>query len=219
MTCTSYCEKIEEIFDAMIRLVDEVLPENRKEVIEYLSNVWGRVMVWVGSVIRGWRTREIEDRFDSYVIAEEAKLHRDLERIKYDIDSLNTVRLISGNSRTETVIIQILSLYFSELISEKFLLPMLYLVLKRDLEKISLARKHVLSDSELPDAVETIGSVSQAALDRSESLQGKPQMLPGSRFYLTVFSSHLRTPGSRRQGTIQSLREWPGVCSCCLAAT
>ena len=62
---------------------------------------------------------------------------------------------------------------------------MLYLVLKRDLEKISLARKHVLSDSELSDAGETILLISETASDRSESLQGEPHMLPGSRFHLT----------------------------------
>ena len=118
MTCTSYCEKIEEIFDAMIRLADEVLPENRRGLIEYLSFFWRVVTVWVGSVKRGWCIQELEDKFKSYVIAEEAKLHRDLEHIKYDIDCLNTVRIISGNSRPETVIVQTLSLCFSTLISE-----------------------------------------------------------------------------------------------------
>ena len=204
MTCTSYCEKIEEIFDAMIRLADEVLPENRKELIEYLSSVWGPVMVWVGSTgsgwVRstksGWVIQELRGKFNSYVIAEEAKLHRDLEGIKYDISCLDTVRLIARNTRPETVIVQTLSLRFNVLISEQFLFPMLYLVLKRDLEKISLARKYVLSNLELADASETLLFISRAAEDRSESLRGEPQMLSCFHFHPPRCDSHLQTPES-----------------------
>jgi len=50
---------------------------------------------------------------------------------------------------------------------------MLYLVLKRDLQKISLACKHVLSDSELPDALETIRWINAAAWYRMSDLKGE----------------------------------------------
>jgi hypothetical protein len=49
---------------------------------------------------------------------------------------------------------------------------MLYLVLKRDLQKISLARKHVLSDSELVDALGTFQEITFAAEERIEDLRG-----------------------------------------------
>ena len=105
MTCISYCEKIEEIFDAMIRLAGEVLPENRKEVNEYIYCVWKRVTVFVMSIKREEEkdAEELKAKFGSYVIAEEARLHRNLEDIMYDIDSYDTVRLIAGNGRPETV--------------------------------------------------------------------------------------------------------------------
>ena len=103
MTCTSYCEKIEEIFDAMINLADEVLPENRKEVNEYISCVWSRVMIWVGSIKRDKGTEELRNKFESHVAAEEARLHRNLEDIMYDIDTYDTVKLIAGNGRPEMV--------------------------------------------------------------------------------------------------------------------
>ena len=48
---------------------------------------------------------------------------------------------------------------------------MLYLALKRDLERISLARKHVLSDRELPDAMETILYIINAAWSRVRVLE------------------------------------------------
>lgn len=103
MTCTAYCEKIEEIFDAIINLADDVLPENRKEVNEYISCVWNRVTVWVRSIKREKGTEELKSKFESHVAAEEARLHRNLEDIMYDIDSYDTVGLVAGRGRPETV--------------------------------------------------------------------------------------------------------------------
>ena len=48
---------------------------------------------------------------------------------------------------------------------------MFYLVLERDLEKISLARKYVLSDRDLAQAEDTIRSIACVALDRIDSLE------------------------------------------------
>lgn len=50
---------------------------------------------------------------------------------------------------------------------------MLYLVFKRDLQKISLGRKHVLADSELPDAAETVQYIIEAAMYRVSDLRGE----------------------------------------------
>lgn len=52
---------------------------------------------------------------------------------------------------------------------------MLYLALKKDLERISLARKHVLSDYEMFDAKETILWITDAAWYRIISLRGEPE--------------------------------------------
>ena len=104
MTCTAYCEKIEEIFDAMIRLAYEALPENRKEVNEYVATVWTNVIVFVQSIQRDEGTEELKSKFESYVTAEEERLQRNFEDIKYDIDSYDTVQLIAGEGRAEMVI-------------------------------------------------------------------------------------------------------------------
>ena len=104
MTCTTYCEKIEEIFDAMIRLAYEALPENRKEVNRYIASVWTPVTVFVQSIKREKGPEELKSKFESYVTAEEARLQRNLEDIKYDIDSYDTIQLIAGDGRTEMVI-------------------------------------------------------------------------------------------------------------------
>ena len=104
MACTAYREKIEDIFDAMIRLAYDVLPENRKEVNAYIAMVWQVVTILVQSIKREKGTDELRSKFESHVAAEEAKLQRNFEGIKYDIDSYDTVRLIAGEGRLETVI-------------------------------------------------------------------------------------------------------------------
>jgi hypothetical protein len=103
MTCTAYCEKIEEIFDAMIRLAYEVLPENRKEVNEYITTSWTNITVLVQSIKREKGTGDLESKFESYVAAEEARLQRNFEDIKYNIDSYYMTQLIAGDARIETV--------------------------------------------------------------------------------------------------------------------
>ena len=103
MTCTAYCEKIEEIFDAMISLAYEVLPENRNGANSYIATVWQVVTILVQSIKREKGTEELMSKFESHVAAEEAKLQRNFEGIKYDIDSHDTVQLIAGEGRLETV--------------------------------------------------------------------------------------------------------------------
>jgi len=158
----------------MIRLSEEVLPENRKDVNGYIGDVWEQVMIYVRSF--KWRksTEDLKAKFKSHVAAEEARLQKNLEDIKYDIDSYDVVRLISGNGRIETVWLLSTSGLHSTY-SQQTLFPMLYLVLKRDLQRISLARKHVLDDSELPDASETIEFICSATLYRISDLRGEKQ--------------------------------------------
>ena len=103
MTCTAYCEKIEEIFDAMIRLAYQVLPENRTEVNLYVSTVWRVVTVFVQSIKREEGTEDLRSRFEPHVTAEEERLRRNFEDIKYDIDSWDTAQLIAEEGRVGTV--------------------------------------------------------------------------------------------------------------------
>src|SRR5882762_1026640 len=52
---------------------------------------------------------------------------------------------------------------------------MFYLVLRRGLEKLSLARKHVLSENELPEASTTIDRIINVAMDRLTNLRSEPE--------------------------------------------
>ena len=56
------------------------------------------------SIEREEGTEELRSKFETHVAAEEARLKRNFEGIKYDIDSYDTVQLIAGDGRTEMVI-------------------------------------------------------------------------------------------------------------------
>lgn len=104
MTCTEYCAKIEGIFNAMIRLSGEVLPENRQAVYNYIDQTWRTITVYVQSIEREEGTEELRQKFDFHVAAEESRLRRNFDDISYRLDSPDTVRLVSGDGRLETVI-------------------------------------------------------------------------------------------------------------------
>ena len=103
MTCTSYCKKIENIFNAMIRLSDEVLPENRRGVNEYICVVWTEVCTLTRSISWDEGTDNLRAKFQSHVDAEEEKLRENLEDIKYDIDIYESARLVLGHGQIEAV--------------------------------------------------------------------------------------------------------------------
>jgi len=204
MTSTSYCKKIENIFDVMIRLSDEVLPENRKGVNEYIWYVWIEVATFTRSIKWEDGTDELREKFQSHVDAEEERLQKNLEDIKYDIDSYDSVHLIS-HGRIETV--RSLSLHTRAWLNlEQTLFPMFYLLLQRDLQKISLAREHVLSESELPDALSTIQWITLAARYRMLDLRGeKIVVLPVILVYLVsaaIFEQ--QGPSSKEQFAIHA---------------
>lgn len=104
MTCTAYCVKIEDLFDAMMRLSYEVLPENRRLVEYYIYKVWELVTMFVQSFKREGRSEELESKFESHVTAEEARLRQKLEGVRYRIDGSDTFRIVAGEGRVETVI-------------------------------------------------------------------------------------------------------------------
>ena len=87
----------------MIRLVDEVLPENRKRVIEYIWYAWADATTFTRSIKWEESTDELRAKFQTHVDAEEERLRKNFEDVKYDIDSYDSVPLISGHGRIETV--------------------------------------------------------------------------------------------------------------------
>ena len=74
---------------------------------------------------------------------------------------------------------------------------MLYLLLQRDLQKINLACKHVLSEPELPDALDTLRMISVAAGNRVRDLRGEkvlPPIIPAHSASAVIFEQQGLSP-------------------------
>lgn len=175
MTCTAYCVQIEELFDAMTCSAHEVLPENRLAVDSYINAVWRFIAVFLQSIKREEGTEEIRSKFESHVAAEEARLRRNFEDIKYRIGDSDTLRVVAGGNRIETVAKAVYDTVPHTILTLTYfqtVFPMFYLVLKRGLDKITHAREYVLSYRELSEAFTTICSIVGATLDRITNLRG-----------------------------------------------
>lgn len=103
MTTTSYARKIDVLFSKMFAIRPRIRTANRKAVDEYLDTVWRGVCDLTASFSRIYESDDLQERFQSYVEAEEQRLIEKLETIRYDIDAIDTLSLIIGSGRIEKV--------------------------------------------------------------------------------------------------------------------
>ncbi|KAI0767714.1 hypothetical protein C8Q74DRAFT_1203793 [Fomes fomentarius] len=154
MTATYYRQKIVEICAKMFALRPHIHPANRNAVNKYLSNVWKKVATLTDSLVRWSWSDEQKGRFISYVDAEEQRLREGLETFKYDIDAMDTLTLITGPGRIE-----------------KYVFPLMYLLLSRDFEIIRVCQSKVIHKDELWDSADTMLYVFDAVQDRYNDLK------------------------------------------------
>jgi hypothetical protein len=100
---TDYCAKIDKIFTAMFDLLDKIKPMNRRIVDEYLVKTWDLITVFTFPVQKFSANDTLKARFEPWVTSEEERLKKNLEEIRYDIDTFDTVSLITGPGRIEMV--------------------------------------------------------------------------------------------------------------------
>ncbi|KAJ6499432.1 hypothetical protein C8R45DRAFT_115543 [Mycena sanguinolenta] len=151
---TIYATKIRELIAKMFALRTRVLPANRTAVNSYLETIYNGVTSLESGLAPCYVNEALQERFKDYVEAEEARLRRNLEAVDYDLDAANTLTLVTGQGRIE-----------------RFLLPMLYLLLKRDFEIFRICQKKVIHTEELWDAADTINWVISAAEERVDLLK------------------------------------------------
>ncbi|KAJ7771114.1 hypothetical protein DFH07DRAFT_241844 [Mycena maculata] len=149
-----YVGKIRELLAKMFALRLRVLPPNRGYVNKYLDSIYHGVTSLHSGLNPCYVNEGLQRKFTSYIEAEEARLRGNLEAISYDIDALNTVFLVTGHSRIE-----------------RFLLPLVYLLLKRDFQIIRACQTKIIHPDELPDSADTLEYVMVAARDRVELLE------------------------------------------------
>ncbi|KAJ6610414.1 hypothetical protein B0H10DRAFT_2060657 [Mycena sp. CBHHK59/15] len=96
-----YAAKIRELIAKMFALRSRVLPANRTSVNGYLDSIYHGVTTLCAGLNPCYINEGLQEKFNSYVEAEEARLRGNLEAISYDIDALNTLYLITGQGRIE----------------------------------------------------------------------------------------------------------------------
>ncbi|KAJ3543517.1 hypothetical protein NM688_g5844 [Phlebia brevispora] len=155
LSSIDYCRKIKDIFCHMFRMRKSVLPENRHWLEYYLGKVWKTG----NELVMSLRAPEdpppwLEGKFQEYVKYEEERIRKNLVDIHYDIDALDTAYIVSGPGRIE-----------------KYIYPLLYLLLKRDIEIFEVAKTKILHKDELWDSADSILWVYDAVWARYRDLK------------------------------------------------
>ncbi|KAI0737618.1 hypothetical protein C8Q80DRAFT_1212220 [Daedaleopsis nitida] len=153
-TATLYRDKINHLFAKMFALKAHIHPAVRSSVDTYLHTVWTGISELTTAIDAYYPSEALREKFQSYIDDEERRLREGLEAVRYDIDAMDTLVLVTGPGRIE-----------------KYVFPMLYLLLKKDYEVMRIARKKVINKDELWDAADTIEWVLHAVHFRYKDLQ------------------------------------------------
>ncbi|KAF7366517.1 hypothetical protein MSAN_00909000 [Mycena sanguinolenta] len=148
-----YAKKINDILAKMFAILPKILPVNKSPANMYLDSVYVRVYSLTASV-NPCNINDGHDKFASYVQPEEARIRANLEAVQYDIDAADTLELVTGAGRID-----------------RYVLPVLYLLLERHFEIFRVAQTHTLHADELWDAADTVEWVFDAVNLRVELLQ------------------------------------------------
>ncbi|KAG1840307.1 hypothetical protein C8R48DRAFT_740643, partial [Suillus tomentosus] len=151
-----YHTRIEQVLHSMVHAQADVLPVNRRCIALYLDS---DVIQGIKRLVRSLAELGPEDSdldltqlSDRYRNVQEKDLVKRLDSVKYEIDSKESFKLF-GSDRIEN-----------------FLLPVLYLVTRRHLQIMKLARTVILVDREFECATQTIANILEAVDLRVEQL-------------------------------------------------
>jgi hypothetical protein len=102
-----YKVKISMIVKTMFNTLDSVLPVNRNLVDRYIGSYYAftRLELLVRSVrpYDAQDANDLERKVQPYIAEEEERLRSTLESVAWDIDTVDTVALITGPERIEKV--------------------------------------------------------------------------------------------------------------------
>ncbi|KAG6896010.1 hypothetical protein C0992_010910 [Termitomyces sp. T32_za158] len=125
----------------------KVRPENRQALDLHL---YKRVFYELELLLRSTKTfgeeigllPELERLRDQYTCQEEERIHADLQKIAYTLDSPATVSLVTGQGRIE-----------------RYIYPLIYMLLQHDLEIVQLACKHNLHAEEFQKMEDSMSNI------------------------------------------------------------
>ncbi|KJA15492.1 hypothetical protein HYPSUDRAFT_149043, partial [Hypholoma sublateritium FD-334 SS-4] len=156
-----YKNKIYGLIQTMFQTLEHVHSSNKRAVDEYLFD---RAFWRIELLLRA--TRSINPKImsdspdlirmtESYAASEEEKITRNLEDVGYYLDTTTTVTLVTGEGRIE-----------------RYIFPLLYLLLRRHLEIFMVGCKHVLHVDELAHLSESLVHILQVVDYRIQNLEG-----------------------------------------------
>ncbi|KAJ4475478.1 hypothetical protein J3R30DRAFT_3375675 [Lentinula aciculospora] len=169
---TQYKAKIHAVIREMYKIIDydtraespqdkRALRANRKLIDQYLDDdVFHRIDLLLRS-LHPAKTRvqdaKLKQVIDFYISSEQIRLEGYLAGVAYDIDTPATVPLVTGPGRIERI--------------SFFIMPFIYLLLKRHLKVFYIARTHVLDPEEFGDLTSSLENVFSALDERIASLE------------------------------------------------
>ncbi|KAI0049994.1 hypothetical protein FA95DRAFT_699202 [Auriscalpium vulgare] len=97
-----YAVRVEVVFAKMVGIIPHVLPENRSSVERYIRLVWPLAHALTTTLKTENSIRvPCQDHFMKYVAREEERLQTELKKVEYNIDGVDTLRLVAGTGRFE----------------------------------------------------------------------------------------------------------------------
>jgi hypothetical protein len=94
---------INEMLNEMLSLVPLLLPENKHDARKYLESSWEKIVTVTASLESKWSSEFLEKMFKDYIQDEADRIRRNLEDVKYKIDEVDTLYLVTGPDCIEKV--------------------------------------------------------------------------------------------------------------------
>jgi uncharacterized glyoxalase superfamily metalloenzyme YdcJ len=98
-----YAAKIGELIAKMFAILPNIRPLNKSAVNAYLGAVYPGVISLQSAVADCTVNNALQEKFQTYIDSEEARLQANLEAVDYDIDAADTLVLVTGPGRIEKV--------------------------------------------------------------------------------------------------------------------
>ncbi|KAK7042365.1 hypothetical protein R3P38DRAFT_2890069 [Favolaschia claudopus] len=195
-----YATKIHQIMCKMFAIIPKILPTNTTAVNQYLSSIYEGVTTLALSVnAPGYLSDATLDKFKPYLESEEARLKGNLEAVKYDIDALDTLELVTGAGRID-----------------RYALLVIYLLMQRHFEIFRICQTRTIHPDELCDAVDTIQYLFDAVSNRVTALQSLfkaqkldlPQQFKAFAFGLFEYPNDLKLLWDPKRIQEAEVEEW-----------
>ncbi|GBE88944.1 hypothetical protein SCP_1403520 [Sparassis crispa] len=103
INATLYIRRINELLGKMFAIKEEVYATNGPYVDEYLHTVWAGVTSLTCSMRPMTSSDNLQARFKSRMDAEEERIRTNLEAVRYNINDMETLSLITGPGTIEKV--------------------------------------------------------------------------------------------------------------------